>query len=112
MLETIGAFFIRVRITVRKAVAKKAREGIRVRWEGFVGEKSGTRTCGSAVGKETKVVHAKKKRKAVVENTDGRGRRVLGARPVIKLVNKVFSKAGVLGKTTIDENLFDTGFGE
>ena len=41
-MEAIGAFFIRVWIAVRKAVAEKAGEGIRVRREGFIGEKSGT----------------------------------------------------------------------
>ena len=31
------------------------------------------------------------------------------ARPVVMLVNEVFSKASVFGETTLDENLFDTG---
>ena len=50
VLETIGAFVVRVRIVVREAITKKAGIGVRVRWGGFVGEKSGTRSCGSTVG--------------------------------------------------------------
>ena len=34
------------------------------------------------------------------------------ARPVVMLVNEVFSKASVFGETTLDENLFDTGLGK
>ena len=34
------------------------------------------------------------------------------ARPVVMLVNEVFSKSNVFGETTLDENLFDTGLGE
>ncbi len=39
---------------------------------------------------------------------------MLWARPVVMLVNEVFSKASdtVFGETTLDENLFDTGLGK
>ena len=51
VLETISAFFVRVRIIVREAITKKTGVRVRVRRGGFAGEKSGTRSCGSAVGK-------------------------------------------------------------
>ena len=34
------------------------------------------------------------------------------ARPVVMLVNEVFSESSVFGETTLDENLFDTGLGK